>query len=88
MIENGFVHLPKEAAWLAEYRHALTVLPNGKHDDRSPRTLRSGGDRAHARLVQAGGPRAGRIYQLYKAQQAAASQTPKLPPLSTLLLRW
>ena len=33
MIENGFVHLPKEAGWRAEYLHELTVFPNGKHDD-------------------------------------------------------
>jgi predicted phage terminase large subunit-like protein len=33
MIENGFVHLPKEAGWLAEYLHELTVFPKGKHDD-------------------------------------------------------
>jgi len=33
MIENGFVHLPKEAAWLAEYLQELTVFPKGKHDD-------------------------------------------------------
>ena len=30
MIENGFVHLPKEAAWLAEYLHELTVFPKGQ----------------------------------------------------------
>ena len=33
MIENGFVHLPKEAGWLAEYLHELTAFPKGKHDD-------------------------------------------------------
>src|SRR5271169_1700320 len=33
MIENGFVHLPKEAAWLAEYLHELTIFPKGKHED-------------------------------------------------------
>ena len=33
MIENGFVHLPKEAAWLPEYLHELTAFPRGKHDD-------------------------------------------------------
>jgi len=33
MIENGFVHLPKEGVWLAEYLHELTVFPKGKHDD-------------------------------------------------------
>ncbi len=32
-IENGFVLLPKEAPWLAEYRHEMTTFPNGRHDD-------------------------------------------------------
>lgn len=32
-IENGFVHLPRKAHWLAEYLHELTVFPNGRHDD-------------------------------------------------------
>jgi predicted phage terminase large subunit-like protein len=33
MIENGFVHLPKEAPWLAPYLHELTAFPKGRHDD-------------------------------------------------------
>ena len=33
MIENDFVHLPKVAAWLAEYLHELMAFPRGKHDD-------------------------------------------------------
>jgi len=33
MIENGFVHLPETAPWLAEYLHEMTVFPRGKHDD-------------------------------------------------------
>jgi predicted phage terminase large subunit-like protein len=33
MIENGFVHLPEAAPWLAEYLHEITVFPKGKHDD-------------------------------------------------------
>src|SRR5246127_447738 len=33
MIENGFVHIPESAAWLAEYLHEMTVFPNGKHND-------------------------------------------------------
>jgi predicted phage terminase large subunit-like protein len=33
MIESGFVHIPEEAPWLAEYLHEMTVFPNGKHDD-------------------------------------------------------
>jgi predicted phage terminase large subunit-like protein len=32
-IENGFVHLPREAHWLAGYLHELTVFPSGRHDD-------------------------------------------------------
>jgi predicted phage terminase large subunit-like protein len=32
-IENGFVHLPKEAYWLAEYLHELTTFPASKYDD-------------------------------------------------------
>jgi hypothetical protein len=32
-IENGFVHVPKEAHWLAEYLHELTTFPASKHDD-------------------------------------------------------
>jgi predicted phage terminase large subunit-like protein len=33
MIDNGFVHIPEDAAWLAEYLHEMTVFPKGKHDD-------------------------------------------------------
>jgi predicted phage terminase large subunit-like protein len=33
IIENGFVHLPDAAPWLAQYLHELTVFPHGKHDD-------------------------------------------------------
>jgi predicted phage terminase large subunit-like protein len=32
-IENGFVHLPEKAEWLAEYLHEITTFPKGKHDD-------------------------------------------------------
>jgi hypothetical protein len=30
MIENGFVHIPETAPWVAEYLHEMTVFPNGK----------------------------------------------------------
>jgi predicted phage terminase large subunit-like protein len=33
MIENGFVHAPEAAPWLAPYLHELTIFPYGKHDD-------------------------------------------------------
>src|ERR1700751_3860481 len=38
IIENGFVHIPETAPWLAEYLHELTVFPNGKHDDQADST--------------------------------------------------
>ena len=37
-IENGFVHIPENAPWLAEYLHELTVFPKGKHDDQADST--------------------------------------------------
>ncbi|MGH2396721.1 MAG: phage terminase large subunit, partial [bacterium] len=37
-IENGFVHLPDKAAWLAEYLHELTTFPKSKYDDQADST--------------------------------------------------
>jgi predicted phage terminase large subunit-like protein len=37
-IENGFVHLPDKAAWLADYLHELTSFPKGKYDDQADST--------------------------------------------------
>lgn len=37
-IENGFVHLPDQAAWRDEYLHELTTFPNGKYDDQADST--------------------------------------------------
>jgi len=37
-IENGFVYLPQEAEWLAEYLHELTSFPATKHDDQADST--------------------------------------------------
>ena len=88
MIENGFVHLPREAGWLAEYLHELTAFPRGRHDDQVDST---------AQMLdwckQAGsGPSSNagiwRLYeQQYEAQQAASSQTPKREPLSVMARR-
>jgi predicted phage terminase large subunit-like protein len=33
VIENGFVFLPEEAPWLADYLAELTAFPAGRHDD-------------------------------------------------------
>jgi predicted phage terminase large subunit-like protein len=37
-IENGFVHLPDETAWLGEYLHELSSFPKGKYDDQADST--------------------------------------------------
>jgi predicted phage terminase large subunit-like protein len=37
-IENGFVHLPDDAPWLAEYLHELVIFPNGRFDDQADST--------------------------------------------------
>ena len=37
-IENGFVYLPTEAVWLADYLHELTTFPSAKHDDQADST--------------------------------------------------
>jgi hypothetical protein len=68
MIENGFVHLLKDAAWLPEYLHELTVFPKGKA--RRPSRL----DRPDARLAQAIRPRAAGL-AVANVQGAAARPT-------------
>ena len=40
-IENGFVHLPREAAWLAEYLHELASFPRGRYDDQVDATAQA-----------------------------------------------
>ncbi len=37
-IENGFVYLPREAHWLAEYLHELMTFPRSKYDDQTDST--------------------------------------------------
>jgi predicted phage terminase large subunit-like protein len=38
VIENGFVHIPETAPWLAEYLGEMTVFPNGRDDDQADST--------------------------------------------------
>ena len=41
MIENGFVWLPREAPWLADYLGELTLFPAGRHDDQVDSTAQA-----------------------------------------------
>jgi predicted phage terminase large subunit-like protein len=85
MIENGFVHLPKEAAWLAEYLHELTAFPRGRHDDQVDST---------AQMLdwfkQAGsGPtsNAGIWYYYKELAEQARTQPARPEPLSVMARR-
>jgi predicted phage terminase large subunit-like protein len=77
MIENGFVHLPEAAPWLAQYLHELTVFPHGKHDDQVDST---------AQLLdcfkRASGPSSNAgIFELYRrrAEELRLGQMPGPP---------
>jgi predicted phage terminase large subunit-like protein len=82
MIENGFVHLPKEAAWLAEYLHELTVFPKGKHDDQVDSTaqmldwFKRGGQEPQDWM-----------WQMYKEAQARGLRPARPEPLSVMAKR-
>jgi len=74
MIENGFVHVPKEAAWLAEYLPELTVFPKGKHDDQVDSTVQ----------MLDWAKRAGQepqdwMWQQFKRAQAGGARSPRGP---------
>jgi hypothetical protein len=77
MIENGFVHLPKEAAWLAEYLHELTVFPKGKHDDQVDSTAQMLDWFKHA-----GQEPQDWMWQQYKEPQARGPEPTRPEPLS------
>ena len=82
MIENGFVHLPKEAAWLAEYLHELTVFPKGKHDDQVDSSaqmldwFKRGGQEPQDWM-----------WQQYKRAQARGPEPARPEPLSVMARR-
>jgi predicted phage terminase large subunit-like protein len=40
-MEQGFVHLPKEAPWLGEYLRELTSFPNARYDDQVDSTTQA-----------------------------------------------
>jgi predicted phage terminase large subunit-like protein len=82
MIENGFVHLPKEAAWLAEYLHELTAFPRGKYDDQVDSTaqmldwFKRGGQEPQDWM-----------WQQYKQAQARGPEPARPEPLSVMAKR-
>jgi predicted phage terminase large subunit-like protein len=84
IIENGFVHLPSAAPWLAAYLHEITTFPNGRHDDQVDSTAqmldwfkRGAGPSSNAG-----------IFELYRqlAEEARAAP-PRREPLSVMAKR-
>jgi predicted phage terminase large subunit-like protein len=77
MIENGFVHIPETAPWLAEFLHEMTVFPNGKHDDQADSTAQL--------LDWYKTPFPGQnIFELYRRLAEAAEQRRKPQPTQTV----
>ena len=78
MIENGFVHLPDAAPWLAQYLHELTTFPNGKHDDQVDSTAQM------LDWFKAAGREPGGFYGFYRALAEALrdTRTTNAAPLS------
>jgi predicted phage terminase large subunit-like protein len=77
LIENGFVHLPETAPWLAEYLHELTVFPNGKHDDQADSTAQ------FFDWVKTPFP-GQNIFELYRRDAQVAEQRRKPQPTQTV----
>jgi hypothetical protein len=68
MIENGFVHLPKESPLARPYLHGLTAFPKGRHDDQVDSTAQmlDWFKRGSGPSSNAG------IFELYRMQAEAA----------------
>ena len=41
LIENGLVHIPREAAWLDDYLDEVVAFPGGRHDDQVDSTTQA-----------------------------------------------
>jgi len=85
MIENGFVHLPDAAPWLAQYLHEITTFPNGRHDDQVDSTAQmlDWFKRGSGPSSDAG------IFELYRqrAEEARAAPPARPEPLSSMAKR-
>jgi predicted phage terminase large subunit-like protein len=87
MIENGFVHLPDTAPWLAGYLHELTSFPKGRHDDQVDSTAQM---LDWFKQVGSGPSTDAGIWHLYRERygaQQAGSQTARPEPLSVMAKR-
>ncbi|MBU6498524.1 MAG: phage terminase large subunit [Rhodospirillales bacterium] len=78
LIENGRVHLPREAAWLDGYLHELAMFPRGKHDDQVDSTAQAlDWIKGHARQE----PIITYYENLHRAQGILLPQMPPLPEM-------
>jgi predicted phage terminase large subunit-like protein len=76
MIENGFVHVPERAPWLAPYLAELTTFPNGKHDDQVDSTAQM------LDWFKQAGREPGGLYQYYKMLAAELPDPQTVDPAS------
>src|SRR5271155_1156967 len=75
-IENGFVHLPTDAHWLADYLRELTIFPAGRHDDQVDST-------AQALAWKKQRPLGRGLYEFYREQNEKAKVL-RPPPMVSL----
>jgi predicted phage terminase large subunit-like protein len=71
-IENGFVYVPDEAPWLAEYLHELTIFPSSKYDDQADSTSQA------LAFINQTGPEPG-IMTYYRHETARSMQRQGFP---------
>ena len=74
MIENGFVHLPDRAPWLAPYLAELTTFPNAKHDDQVDSTAQM------LDWFKGAAREPGGLYRYYKALAEELRDSPNVGP--------
>jgi predicted phage terminase large subunit-like protein len=74
-IENGFVYLPREASWLADYLHELTTFPASKYDDQADST-----SQALAWIKQSGAEPGSSLFIAWKPPAGCSNRACPWPP--------
>ena len=77
MIASGFVYLPADAPWLADYLHELTTFPKARHDDQADSTAQALDWVKRDLLAPSGGRNILAFYDLLIAEANGKPRAPK-----------